>query len=236
MRLEGIHHVTCVTADAPEQCRLLRAGARPADREEDGEPGRQDDLPHLLRRRARLLREQHQLLRVPRPARRPRGRRERAPIVWRVGGGRARLLGGAPRRCGARDPARRGHARLRRPRGPEPPARRRPQHGSPAHRRNRPRSPSGTPSRASTPFSLATDDDASAAFLTDVLGMAERRTAATAVRFAGGPARSFARTRRRETPQLRRWRRAARRLGLPAAGHRGVERAGEAPSAPTRRA
>ena len=45
--------------------RLLHARARPAAREEDGQPGRPDRLPPLLRRRARQRRRRHHVLRVP---------------------------------------------------------------------------------------------------------------------------------------------------------------------------
>ena len=56
MRLDGIHHVTCITGDAPAERRLLRRHARAAARQEDGQPGRPDRLPPLLRRRARAAR------------------------------------------------------------------------------------------------------------------------------------------------------------------------------------
>ena len=51
MKLEGIHHITAITGDAPRQRRLLHARPRPAARQEDRQPGRPDRLPPLLRRR-----------------------------------------------------------------------------------------------------------------------------------------------------------------------------------------
>ena len=42
MQLEGIHHITAITGDAPAQRRLLRSRARPAAGQEDGQPGRPD--------------------------------------------------------------------------------------------------------------------------------------------------------------------------------------------------
>ena len=76
--------------------RVLRRHARPAAREEDGEPGRPDRLPPLLRRRARQRRRRHHLLRVPRRAARAGRRRDGAPrrLPRRLRGG-ARLLGRA---------------------------------------------------------------------------------------------------------------------------------------------
>ena len=58
------------------QRRLLRARARAADGQEDGQPGRPDRLPPLLRRRARLRRRRPDVLRVP--ERPPGPRRARA--------------------------------------------------------------------------------------------------------------------------------------------------------------
>ena len=69
MKLEGIHHITAITGDAQAQRRLLRRHARPADGEEDRQPGRAERLPPLLRRRAGQPRRRHHLLRVPRRAR-----------------------------------------------------------------------------------------------------------------------------------------------------------------------
>ena len=82
MRLEGIHHVTAIMGDAPETS-TSRACARPAARQEDGQPGRPDRLPPLLRGRARVGRRGHHV-RVP-------GRKRRAGagmvhrVVFRVG-------------------------------------------------------------------------------------------------------------------------------------------------------
>ena len=45
--------------------RVLRGRARPADGQEDRQPGRPDRLPPLLRRRARLGGRRHHVLRVP---------------------------------------------------------------------------------------------------------------------------------------------------------------------------
>ena len=79
MRLEGIHHITAITGDAPRQRRLLHARPRPAAGQEERQPGRPDRLPPLLRRRARQRRVGPDVLRVPgRPAR-PPGARDGAP-------------------------------------------------------------------------------------------------------------------------------------------------------------
>ena len=70
MKLDGIHHVTCITGDAPQNVEFYARHARAADGEEDRQPGRPDRLPPLLRRRARLGRRRHHVLRVSRaPAR-----------------------------------------------------------------------------------------------------------------------------------------------------------------------
>ena len=74
MKLEGIHHITAITGDAPAQRRLLRARARPADGQEDRQPGRPDRLPPVLRRRERLGRRGPDVLRVPGRARAAGGR------------------------------------------------------------------------------------------------------------------------------------------------------------------
>ena len=70
MKLEGIHHITAITADAPRQRRVLHRRARPADGQEDGQPGRPDRLPPVLRRRARPPGSRPHVLRVPRAPRR----------------------------------------------------------------------------------------------------------------------------------------------------------------------
>ena len=135
MKLEGIHHVTCITGDAPANVEFYAGHARAAARQEDGEPGRPDRLPPLLRRREGQRRRRHHLLRVPGRAARPRRRRDGAPrrLPRRLRGG-ARLLGRAgrrrapvrldadPRSGGARARARRRRLR-RRAADRRPPAR-----------------------------------------------------------------------------------------------------------------
>ena len=94
MKLQGIHHVTCITGDAPKNVDVLHRHARAADGQEDRQPGRPDRLPPLLRGRERLGRRRHHLLRVPRAIARPRGRRDGAPRrLPRRLRGVARLLG-----------------------------------------------------------------------------------------------------------------------------------------------
>ena len=67
--------------------RLLRRAARPADGQEDRQPGRPDRLPPLLRRRAGRAGLRHHLLRVPRAP------RAAAPATaWST-----RSAGGSPR-------------------------------------------------------------------------------------------------------------------------------------------
>ena len=68
MKLEGVHHITAITGAGAAERRLLRRHARPADGQEDRQPGRPDRLPPLLRRRAGRRRLRHHLLRVPRRA------------------------------------------------------------------------------------------------------------------------------------------------------------------------
>ena len=69
MKLEGIHH-SPRSRPRREERRLLRRAAGPAHGQEDGQPGRPDRLPPLLRRRAGEPGLGHHLLRVS-PA--PRG-------------------------------------------------------------------------------------------------------------------------------------------------------------------
>ena len=69
MKLEGIHHVTCITGDAPRERRLLHRRARAAAREEVRQPGRPDRLPPLLRGREGRRGLRHHVLRVPGRAR-----------------------------------------------------------------------------------------------------------------------------------------------------------------------
>ena len=98
--------------------RLLRAGPRPAPREEDGQPGRPDRLPPLLRGRARQPRLGHHVLRISgctsRASRRGHGAQGR--LAHRVRG-RAGFLGGAAPRRRHRARARGRFAPLRRSRG-----------------------------------------------------------------------------------------------------------------------
>ena len=87
----------------PAQRRLLRPRARPAPGQEDGQPGRPDRLPPLLRRRERLRRRRPDVLRVPERPPGPRGSGhgppDRAP---RALGRHARLLGRPARERGRR--------------------------------------------------------------------------------------------------------------------------------------
>ena len=51
MKLEGIHHITCITGDAPGNVDFYVARARAAAGQEDRQPGRPDRLPPVLRGR-----------------------------------------------------------------------------------------------------------------------------------------------------------------------------------------
>ena len=84
VRLHGIHHVTCITGDAPANLDYYAGSARTAARREDRQPGRSERLPPLLRRRARLAGADMRFVEYPGD---PRPRRERhgPPVVWRVG-------------------------------------------------------------------------------------------------------------------------------------------------------
>ena len=82
MRLEGIPPRHCDHRRRAGQRRLLRARARPAPGQEDRQPGRPDGLPPVLCRRARLSGADHHLLRVPRRAARPCGRRHGARVSF----------------------------------------------------------------------------------------------------------------------------------------------------------
>ena len=113
MKLEGVHHVTCITGRRAGERRVLREHARPAARQEDGQPGRPDRLPPLLCRRARRARAP-----TSRSSSTPACRSGRAGdgmvhrIVFRVGS-EASLDFWAERVGGERDDR---LARLRRPR------------------------------------------------------------------------------------------------------------------------
>ena len=152
--------------------RLLHPRARPADGQEDGQPGRPDGLPPVLRRRGGKPRRRHHVLRVPRRPTRPRRRGHGAHdhVPRRLGGG-ARFLGVAPRRRGDSDPAgRRPRSASRTPKGSgssSPSSRRRMRRSS----RGIPRSRPSSRSRASTPSGpSATAPEASRALLEGTLG------------------------------------------------------------------
>ena len=76
MRFEGIHHVTCITGDAPGNVDFYTRVLGLRHGQEDRQPGRPDRLPPVLRRRGRQPRRGHHLLRVP--GRPPRPGRRRA--------------------------------------------------------------------------------------------------------------------------------------------------------------
>ena len=65
VKLEGIHHITCITGDAPRNVDFYARVMGPADGQEDRQPGPADDLPPLLRRRAGLAGPRPHVLRVP---------------------------------------------------------------------------------------------------------------------------------------------------------------------------
>ena len=86
MRFDGIHHVTCITADAPRNVDFYTARPRAAAREEDRQPGRPDRLPPLLRRRGGDARARTS----PSSSTRTRGPAQAGDgmvhtVVWRVG-------------------------------------------------------------------------------------------------------------------------------------------------------
>ena len=120
MKLEGIHHVTAITGDAPRNvdfyARVL--GLRLVKKTR--QPGRPVGLPPLLRRRAGLGGRRHHVLRVPRRAARPGRRRHGAPrrVPRRRRGRRSTSgrSGCAARTC--RSSGRAGLAAAGRPRGP----------------------------------------------------------------------------------------------------------------------
>ena len=144
MRLEGIHHITCITADARRNVDFYARADGPADGQEDRQPGRADRLPPLLRGRAGQPRLGPDLLRVPgaAPGRAGDGMVHR--IGWRVASTDAldfwaKRLGGD----GLRDRARRRPAAVPRLRGPRARARGRRHAGRAADRQ-----PSRGPARA----------------------------------------------------------------------------------------
>ena len=94
MKLDGIHHISAMTGDAPRQPRLLHAGAGPAAGRQDGQPGRPERLPPLLRRRARHAGRRADVLRVPGPAPRPRRARGWCTASSRRSGPRRRSTSG----------------------------------------------------------------------------------------------------------------------------------------------
>ena len=122
MKLEGIHHITAITGRRPAERRLLRRRAGPAAGEEDGQPGRPDRLPPVLRRREGRRRLRPHLLRVPRRPARPRG--DGMVHTDRAGGWRRprRSTSGqsGSRSTAPRPSATDGRPALRRPRGPRP--------------------------------------------------------------------------------------------------------------------
>ena len=134
------------------QRRLLHPRAGFAAREEDGQPGRPDRLPPLLRRREGQRRLGHHLLRVPGRDPRQGGPRDGAHdrLAGRLRRG-ARLLGAAPGRPAANVDARRTTASSSRTPGGRPArAPRRRDDGRAARGEAARRSRRSTPSRAST--------------------------------------------------------------------------------------
>ena len=137
------------------QRRLLRPRARPAARQEDGQPGRPDRLPPLLCRRARL---------APAPtsrssSTRARGAAARGPAWCTASSGaspprRRSTSGGAARGEGIDRRARDGPAPLRGSRGARPRARRRRDGRRAARRGAARRSRASSRSRASTACGL----------------------------------------------------------------------------------
>ena len=120
MELDGIHHITCITADAPGERRLLRARAGAAAGQEDRQLRRPGRLPPVLRGRAGRAGIDPDLLRVPRRGARPRRRGDDPPaaLAGRLCR-RARVLVRAARGRGHRGRARRARPRdrVRGPRG-----------------------------------------------------------------------------------------------------------------------
>ena len=106
MKLEGIHHVTAITADAPRNvdfyARVL--GLRLVKKTR--QPGRPDRLPPVLRRRARLAGSDITFFEYPGAAAAAPARGMVHRVAFRVALRRgARLLGGAARRARASRPS-----------------------------------------------------------------------------------------------------------------------------------
>ena len=141
MKLEGIHHITAITADAQRNVDFYAGDAGAAARQEDGQPGQPNRLPPLLRGRGRRPGLRPHLLRVPGgtsgPARRRHGPHGR--LATGLGRG-ARLLARAPEGGRHSRRARRRRRPLRRSRGARARAGRRRRARPAAHRR-----PSGDP-------------------------------------------------------------------------------------------
>src|SRR4051812_5358047 len=206
-----------------EQRQLLRARHGPADRQEDDQPDRHDDVPHLLRRREGQLRQQPLVLRVPRPPRRAQRRRQLPPprLAGRLAG-RARLLGAPRGRGGPEQRAPRPLADLLRPRGPAARARGRRRAGRAAGRRG-----TGHPGRvrAAGLRRGARVRGRRGRQPAVPAGEAElRRDGRPALRGARRAARRLVRLRPAAggEAQVRRRDRPARRLGLPPRRHRGL--------------
>ena len=151
MNLEGIHHITAITGDAPRNVDFytrvlgLRLAAKTVNQD--------DPSVYHLFYADELGRAGSDITFFEYPGS-PRGRTGPGmvhTIVWRVGEpGRDRLLGAAPRRRGHRDRARRRRPALRGPRGPRPRARRQHVRATSRCRPSTPRSRPSTRCRAST--------------------------------------------------------------------------------------
>ena len=127
MKLEGIHHITAITGDAPRNVDFYARRARPADGQEDGQPGRPDRLPPLLRRREGQPGADLTFFEYPGA---PAGRAGAGMvhrIVWRVGSRARRSTSGRSASATTASTSERGERppALRRPRGPRARARRR---------------------------------------------------------------------------------------------------------------
>ena len=197
MKLDGIHHVTCITGDAPRNVDFYTGVLGPAARQEDRQPGRPDRLPPLLRGREGDAGRRHHLLRVP-------GRRAaaaRAPAWCTRSSGASASDEALDFWAGRLGVERDGRRRpLRRPRGARARARRRARPRRAADRR-----PSGDPARASRcrasracARTRATPRCAPAPFL-DALGF-ERKDGTTTWETRGDAARRLDRVRATRPP------------------------------------